>query len=123
MEHLVRFLSAEGREGQHHAGSLEEAVAFVERLRNSEGAQQVTLYQLTEIEFQTYYKVNVGGQEISVPASSETATAAPAATPAASASSSATPAAAAPVAGAVPEAATPEMESAAANGRRLFSRG
>lgn len=108
MEHLVRFLSAEGREGSHSAPSLEEAIAFVERLRNTEGATQVGLYQLTEIpiEFRTYYRVEVG------PAGHAEAQASAAAGPPP------------PLAGALPELPVgAEMESAAANGRRLFSRG
>lgn len=107
MEHLVRFLTAEGREGSHSATSLEEAVAFVERLRNSEGATQVKLYQLTEvpIEFKTYYRVEVGGG---------------AATPQPAAASQPPPAAA--PASAEAQAQGADLESAAANGRRLFSR-
>ncbi len=62
MEHLVRFMSAEGREGQHRADTLDDALAFVERLRNSEEASDVRVYRMEEvpIEFRTYYKVELG---------------------------------------------------------------
>ncbi len=61
MEHLVRFITAEGREGTHTAASLDEAVQFIEHLRNTEEASGVRLYRLHEvpIEFRTYYKVEV----------------------------------------------------------------
>lgn len=61
MEHLVRFTSAEGRDGFHSANSLDEAVKFVERLRNSEEVDNVRLYRLQEIpiEFKAYFKVEV----------------------------------------------------------------
>ena len=61
MEHLVRFMTDEGREGTHTAASLEDALHFVERLRNSEGAGDVRVYRLREIpiEFKTYYRVEV----------------------------------------------------------------
>ncbi len=61
MEHLVKFHSAEGREGQHTAASLDDALRFVERLRNNEDASDVRVFRMNEIpiEFKTYYKVEV----------------------------------------------------------------
>ncbi len=61
MEHLVRFHTAEGREGHHAADSLEDALRFVERLRNTEDATNVRVFRMAEvpIEFRTYYKVEV----------------------------------------------------------------
>ena len=61
MEHLVKFQTAEGREGQHTAGSLDDALRFVERLRNNEGAGDVRVYRLHEvpIEFKAYFKVEL----------------------------------------------------------------
>lgn len=71
MEHMVTFKSAEGRDGHHSAKSLEDALKFVERLRNHEGASEVRLYRMQEvpIEFRAYYKVEVAGQEAEVQAS------------------------------------------------------
>lgn len=108
MQHLVSFKTAEGRDGHHMASSLEEAVQFVERLRNSEGASDVQLFRLTQvpIEFKTYYRVEVNGAEVSAPA--PTVNAAPTPTPA-------------PAPGEEPPAEQ-LPESAPANGRRLFSR-
>lgn len=61
MEHLVRFTSAEGRDGYHQAANLDEALKFVERLRNNESADNVRLFRLQEIpiEFRAYYRVEV----------------------------------------------------------------
>jgi hypothetical protein len=61
VEHLVRFTTAEGREGHHYADSLEETLKFVERLRNAEEAQDVRVFRLREvpIEFRAYYKVEL----------------------------------------------------------------
>lgn len=63
MEHLVTFKSAEGREGQHTAKTLEDALKFVERLRNHEGATDVRVFRMQEIpiEFKAYYKVELKG--------------------------------------------------------------
>lgn len=62
MEHLVTFKTAEGRDGNHTAASLDEAIRFVERLRNNEGASDVRVFRMQEvpIEFRTYFKVEVG---------------------------------------------------------------
>lgn len=65
MEHQVRFLTAEGREGQHTAANLDEALRFVERLRNSEEANEVRVFRMQEvpIEFRAYYKVELRAGE------------------------------------------------------------
>ncbi len=61
VEHLVRFLTPEGREAQHVAGALDDALRFVERLRNNEEASEVRVYRMQEIpiEFKTYYRVEL----------------------------------------------------------------
>lgn len=116
MDHLVTFKTAEGRDGNHTAASLDEAIRFVERLRNNEGASDVRVFRMQEvpIEFRTYFKVEVGEArseakvDAKVDAKPEQASPAP------------------PSPGAHPEPAV-----AAANGggdgtdvtRRLFSRG
>ena len=101
MEHLVRFTTTEGREAQHVAPSLDDALRFVERLRNNEEATVVRVFRLSEvpIAFKAYYRAElrpVDGAENHSPA----------ATPAA----------------AVNGPATPEAGAADAAGRKLFSR-
>lgn len=65
MEHLVRFTTTEGRDASHVTGSLDDAVRFVERLRNNEEASVVRVFRLQEvpISFKTYYKVELGTAE------------------------------------------------------------
>lgn len=67
MEHLVTFKTAEGRDGHHIAGGLEDALRFVERLHNAEEASGIRLHRMQEIpiEFKTYVKVEVRGGEAS----------------------------------------------------------
>lgn len=64
---MVMFTSAEGNPAQHAAETLDEAVSFVERLRNTEGVTDMRLYRMTEIplEVKAYYKVEVGAESAS----------------------------------------------------------
>ena len=61
MEHLVRFTTTEGREAQHVAPSLDDALRFVERLRNNEEASVVRVFRLSEvpIAFKAYYRAEL----------------------------------------------------------------
>jgi hypothetical protein len=63
MPHMVIFRSDEGKPGYHQIDSLEDALRFVERLRNHEQVTGGRIYRLTEvpIEFKAYYKVEVAG--------------------------------------------------------------
>jgi hypothetical protein len=58
---MVVFRSTEGRPGYHQADQLDDAVRFVERLRNQENVTEARIFQMQEvpIEFRTYYKVEV----------------------------------------------------------------
>lgn len=69
MEHLVKFTTAEGREGQHVADGLDDALRFVERLRNTEEVSAVRVFRMQEvpIEFRTYYKVELKAGEAAEP--------------------------------------------------------
>lgn len=72
MEYLVRFTSAEGREGHHNAEDLDTALQFAERVRNTEEATEVQVYRLqpVPIRFKACYKIEVeqGEAEASAPA-------------------------------------------------------
>lgn len=61
MEYLVRFTSAEGRDGHHSAEDLDSALQFAERVRNTEEASDVQVYRLqpVPIRFKACYKVEV----------------------------------------------------------------
>jgi len=59
--YMVIFRTGEGKPGFHQAGSLDEAVRFVERLRNQEQVTDARVFRMTEVplEFKTYIKVEV----------------------------------------------------------------
>lgn len=61
MSFMVNFRSAEGKPGYHPTDSLEEAVRFVEHLRNQEQVTDARVWRLHEVplEVKTYYKVVV----------------------------------------------------------------
>ncbi|MGI8686816.1 MAG: hypothetical protein ACR2MO_17285 [Acidimicrobiales bacterium] len=61
MSFMVNFRSAEGKPGYHPTDSLEEAVRFVEHLRNQEQVADARVWRLQEVplEVKTYYKVVV----------------------------------------------------------------
>jgi hypothetical protein len=61
MPHMVIFRSAEGKPGYHQAETLDDAVRFVERLRNQEGVDDTRVFRMQEVplEVKTYYKVEV----------------------------------------------------------------
>jgi hypothetical protein len=61
MAHMVIFRTAEGKPGYHQAEALDEAVRFVEHLRNQEQVPEARIFRMQEvpIEFKTYVKVEV----------------------------------------------------------------
>lgn len=63
MPHMVIYRSAEGKPGYHQADALDEAVRFVEQLRNAEGVEGARIFSMheVEIEIKTYYRVEVSG--------------------------------------------------------------
>jgi|SRR5688500_2185282 len=70
MSHMVVFRSAEGKPGYHQAETLDDAVRFVERLRNQEGVNDSRVFRMEEVplEFKTYVRVEVAGAAPSEPA-------------------------------------------------------
>lgn len=78
MEYLIRFTSAEGRDGHHNAEDLDTALQFAERVRNTEEATEVQVYRLqpVPIRFKACYKVEVEqgveqGEETVAPAAED----------------------------------------------------
>ena len=63
MTHMVIFRTAEGKPGYHQADTLEEAIRFVERLRNTEGVTDSRVFSMEEvpIEFRMVYRVEIVG--------------------------------------------------------------
>src|SRR5438270_8317581 len=59
MPHMVIFRDAEGRPGYHQAEGIDDAVRFVEQLRNEQDVTETRIFSMQEvpIEFRTYYRV------------------------------------------------------------------
>ena len=59
--YMVIFRTGEGKPGFHQAESLDDAVRFVERLRNQEQVTDASVFRMSEVplEFKTYIKVEV----------------------------------------------------------------
>lgn len=106
MSHMVIFRTAEGKPGYHQSENLDDAVRFVEHLRNQENVPDARIFRMHEvpIEFKTYVRVEVAGVDDAAPAP-----AAPAAPPAPAAPV----AAAAPAAPAAASAPAPSAPPAA----------
>ena len=58
---MVTFTSVEGKKGYHQCEELEDALRFVERLRNHEGVSDAQIFHMEEIaiEVKQYYRVEV----------------------------------------------------------------
>lgn len=62
MTHMVIFQSTEGNPGYHQTESLDDAVRFVEGLRNDQNVDQARIFRMEEIpfEFRPYFRVELG---------------------------------------------------------------
>jgi hypothetical protein len=63
VEHVVFFPTSDGSPAFRRLPSLEEAVDFVEHLRNEQDIREVSVHSLTEVPlaFRTVYRVEVAG--------------------------------------------------------------
>ena len=71
MEHVVFFPAHDGSPAFRRVPTLEDAVRFVEHLRNSEGVDHVSVHALSEVPlaFKAYYRVEMPqGEEAPVAA-------------------------------------------------------
>lgn len=66
MEHVVFFTGADGAAQYRRTPSLEEAVRFVEHLRNVEGVEDSRVFAMTEVPlaFKTVYRVEIPGHPV-----------------------------------------------------------
>jgi hypothetical protein len=69
---MVIYRTADGQPGYHQAEELDEAVRFVERLRNGDGVDGARIFKMEEVnfDFRPYFKVEIGpgGVPIEAPA-------------------------------------------------------
>lgn len=96
MSHMVIFQTPEGNPGYNQFETLEEAVRFVEKLRNEQSVETARMFALEEVkfDFKPYFKVNL--DQPAVTSGSSAATPAPAAVAEALGGSATTPPAAEP---------------------------
>ena len=68
MEHVVFHPGPDGSPAFRRFGSLEDAVRFVEHLRNAEGVSEVSVHALAPVPlaFRAYYKVEVPADTVPV---------------------------------------------------------
>lgn len=61
MPHMVIYRSAEGKPAYHQAEALDDAVRFVEHMRNHEKVAEARIFAMQEvpIEVRTYFRVEV----------------------------------------------------------------
>jgi hypothetical protein len=66
---MVIFRRPDGKPGYHQADSVDDAIRFVEMLRNQEHVTDARIFRMEEvaIEFRAYYKVEVVGDEDKTP--------------------------------------------------------
>jgi hypothetical protein len=73
LSHMVIYRTADGQPGYHQADELDEAVRFVERLRNGDGVDGARIFKMEEVnfDFRPYFKVEIGpgGVPIDTPVS------------------------------------------------------
>lgn len=107
-QHMVIFQNPEGDPGYNQFESIEEAVSFVEKIRNEQGIDSIRIFELEEVKFdlKPYFKVEL----LALKAGSPTPAAAPA--PAAAAPAPAAPAPAPAAAAPAPAAPAPSPEPA-----------
>ena len=62
LSHMVIYRTADGQPGYHQAEELDEAVRFVERLRNGDGVDGARIFKMEEVsfDFRPYFKVEIG---------------------------------------------------------------
>ncbi len=76
MPFMVIYRTSEGTTRYEQADAIDEAALFVERLRNTEGTDDVRIFRMEEISFafRPYYKVELGMQARRGDAATATAT-------------------------------------------------
>lgn len=70
MSHMVIYRTADGQPGYHQTEALEDAVSYVERLRNGDGVDHARIFRMEEVafDFKPYFRVEVGGEPAAAPA-------------------------------------------------------
>src|SRR5215213_10311311 len=66
MSHMVIYLSADGQAGYQQVDDIGAAVAFVERIRNTQGIENSRIYRMEQVSyrFEPYYQVRLESGEL-----------------------------------------------------------
>ncbi len=94
-QHMVIFQNPDGDPGYNQFESIEEAVSFVETIRNDQGIDSIRIFELSEVKFdlKPYYKVELQALSAGSPSSSASSPSASSGTPSSSPLSSSAPSA------------------------------
>ncbi len=130
-QHMVIFQNPEGDPGYNQFESIDEAVSFVEKIRNEQSIDSIRIFELDEVKFdlKPYYKVELlalksgAPAAAAAPAPSAPAPSAPAQAPAAAAPTAPAPSAQAPSAPTPPPGAEPASPFAPPTGQPEQSSG
>lgn len=79
-QHMVIFQNPDGDTGYNQFDSIEEAVAFVEKIRNEQGIDSIRIFELEEVKFdlKPYYRVELQALKPGSPSTPSSAPSAPA---------------------------------------------
>jgi hypothetical protein len=93
VSHMVIFQTPDGNPGYNQFESVDEAVRFVEKLRNDQGIENARMFALEEIKFELkpYYKVELKALGAGSPGGGHAVASAPSAAPSAPAPAPAAP--------------------------------
>ncbi len=71
-QHMVIFQNPDGDPGYNQFESIEEAVSFVEKIRNDQGIDSIRIFELSEVKFdlKPYFKVELQALSSGAPAAS-----------------------------------------------------
>lgn len=113
MSHMVIFQTPDGNPGYNQFETVDESVAFVEKLRNEQNVLNARIFKLEELkfEFKPYFRVELAMVSSGDAAPAAVAAAAPAAPAPAPVAPSAPAAPVAPFGGVAPAPATGEVPS------------
>ena len=79
MSHMVIYRNADGKPGYQHVDDLAAAVAFVEKVRNTDGVENCRIYKMEPVHFrfEPYYQVKLDTGEATAGAVRPTVVAVP----------------------------------------------
>ena len=67
--HMVSYRDSEGKQSYHETAELNDAIAYVEHLRNDEAVEHARIYKMDELnfEYRPYFRVEIAGAASAAP--------------------------------------------------------